>query len=225
MLADGLPAGEMVRPSSEEVAAELGRLHAVTIGTAFLAASFLVGSTSRAALRDMLGAGMSRADLVVQAAAEQGTVDSGGAPARALYTSVINAILLVVVALLAVSVMIALIGVANTRSVSVIERTRENSLLRALGLTTGGLRTMIALEAILISTVAAALGCALGVFYGWAGSQLLLSEVIAGTASVVVPWFPILEVLAVAAIAGLLASLAPTRRATRLSPVEGLSTT
>nr|WP_259559569.1 ABC transporter permease [Brachybacterium sillae] len=121
--------------------------------------------------------------------------------------------------------MIALIGVANTRSVSVIERTRENSLLRALGLTTGGLRTMIALEAILISTVAAALGCALGVFYGWAGSQLLLSEVIAGTASVVVPWFPILEVLAVAAIAGLLASLAPTRRATRLSPVEGLSTT
>ena len=76
---------------------------------------------------------------------------TGGAPMRALYAQIIDTMLWIVVALLAVSVVIALIGVANTLSLSAIERTRENSLLRALGLTKGGLRTMIALEAVLIA--------------------------------------------------------------------------
>lgn len=163
-------------------------------------------------------------NITEAASAEQGQVVEGGAPMRALYTTIINAILLVVVVLLAVSVLIALIGVANTLSLSVIERSRENSLLRALGLTKGGMRAMIAIEAVLISAVAATLGCALGVFYGWAGSQLLLGAVIESTVVPVVPWLVILGVILVAALAGLLASLAPTRRATRLSPVEGLAT-
>ena len=153
---------------------------------------------------------------------------TGGAPMRALYAQIIDTMLWIVVALLAVSVVIALIGVANTLSLSAIERTRENSLLRALGLTKGGLRTMIALEAVLIAAVAAALGCALGVLYGWAGSQLLLGELMdsLGRGSVVapaVPWLELLLIVGVAALAGLLASVMPSRRATRMSPVEGLA--
>lgn len=169
---------------------------------------------------------------LTQQIAEAAEVDpgsvSGGAPMRALYAQIIDTMLWIVVALLAVSVVIALIGVANTLSLSAIERTRENALLRALGLTKGGLRTMIALEAVLIAAVAAALGCALGVLYGWAGSQLLLGELMGnvGRGTLVapaIPWLELLAVVAVAALAGLAASVMPSRRATRMSPVEGLA--
>lgn len=153
---------------------------------------------------------------------------SGGAPMRAVYSTIIDTMLWIVVALLAVSVVIALIGVANTLSLSAIERTRENALLRALGLTKGGLRAMIALEAVLIAAVAAALGCALGVLYGWAGSQLLLGELMGNvgrgtTVAPTIPWLEFLLLVGVAALAGLLASVMPSRRATRMSPVDGLA--
>lgn len=153
---------------------------------------------------------------------------TGGAPMRAVFSAIIDTMLWIVVALLAVSVLIALIGVANTLSLSAIERTRENALLRALGLTKGGLRTMIAIEAVLIAAVAAALGCALGLLYGWAGSQLMLGQLLedvgrGATVAPAIPWLEFLLVVGVAALAGLLASVMPSRRATRMSPVEGLA--
>lgn len=165
---------------------------------------------------------------VTRAAGTGAAVIDGGAGERALYARIIDAMLGIVVALLAVSVLIALIGVANTLSLSVIERTRENALLRALGLTRGGLRGTIAIEAVLIAAVAAVLGCALGVCYGWAGAQLVLADLSAtagaGTAvRPVVPWLELGLVVAVAALAGLAASLLPARRAARLSPVAGLA--
>lgn len=165
---------------------------------------------------------------VTRAAGAGAAVIDGGAGERALYARIIDAMLGIVVALLAVSVLIALIGVANTLSLSVIERTRENALLRALGLTRGGLRGTIAIEAVLIAAVAAVLGCALGVFYGWAGAQLVLADLsaTAGAGTAVrpaVPWLELVLVVAVAALAGLAASLLPARRAARLSPVAGLA--
>lgn len=165
---------------------------------------------------------------VTRAAGAGAAVIDGGAGERALYARIIDAMLGIVVALLAVSVLIALIGVANTLSLSVIERTRENALLRALGLTRGGLRGAIAIEAVLIAAVAAVLGCALGVCYGWAGAQLVLADLsaTAGAGTAVrpaVPWLELGLVVAVAALAGLAASLLPARRAARLSPVAGLA--
>ncbi len=165
---------------------------------------------------------------VTRAAGAGAAVIDGGAGERALYARIIDAMLGIVVALLAVSVLIALIGVANTLSLSVIERTRENALLRALGLTRGGLRGAIAIEAVLIAVVAAVLGCALGVCYGWAGAQLVLADLsaTAGAGTAVrpaVPWLELGLVVAVAALAGLAASLLPARRAARLSPVAGLA--
>ncbi len=146
---------------------------------------------------------------------------SGAVLEKAMFNQVINMLLLVVTALLAVAVFIALIGVANTLSLSVLERTRENSLLRALGLTRGQLRGMLALEALLIAGVAAVIGSVLGTLYGWAGAQSGLGTFTEVTA--VIPWGQILAVVGVAAVAGLLASVVPARRAAKLSPVEGLA--
>ena len=146
---------------------------------------------------------------------------SGAVLEKVTFGQVIDMLLLVVTGLLAVAVFIALIGVANTLSLSVLERTRENSLLRALGLTRGQLRGMLALEAVLIAGVAAIIGSVLGTVYGWAGAQSALGSFASVTA--VIPWGQILAVVAVAAIAGLLASVVPARRAAKLSPVEGLA--
>ncbi|MEV7604844.1 FtsX-like permease family protein [Paenarthrobacter sp. NPDC089322] len=147
---------------------------------------------------------------------------SGAVIERVTFNSIIDVLLLVVTGLLGVAVVIALIGVANTLSLSVLERTRENSLLRALGLTKGQLRGMLAIEAVLVAGVAAVIGAALGIFYGWLGAQSALG----GVADVVpaVPWLQLAAVFGVAVVAGLLASVVPARRAARLSPVEGLAT-
>jgi putative ABC transport system permease protein len=147
---------------------------------------------------------------------------SGAAIERVTFNSIIDVLLLVVTGLLGVAVVIALIGVANTLSLSVFERTRENSLLRALGLTKGQLRGMLAIEAVLVAGVAAIMGAGMGIVYGWLGAQATLG----GVATVVpaVPWLQLAAVFGVAVVAGLLASVIPARRAARLSPVEGLAT-
>ncbi|MCC9146625.1 MULTISPECIES: FtsX-like permease family protein [unclassified Arthrobacter] len=146
---------------------------------------------------------------------------SGSAIERGAFEQVINVLLMVVTGLLGVAVVIALVGVANTLSLSVLERTRESSLLRALGLTRGQLRGMLALEAVLIAGVAALMGSVLGSLYGWLGAQSALGSFT--TVAPSLPWLQLLAVLAVALLAGLGASVLPARRAARLSPVAGLA--
>lgn len=145
----------------------------------------------------------------------------GGALEKAMFNQVIDVLLTVVTGLLGIAVLIALIGVANTLSLSVLERTRENSLLRALGLTRGQLRGMLALEAVLIAAVAAVMGSALGILYGWLGAQSALGSF--ATVVATIPWAQVGLVIGIAAAAGLLASVVPARRAARLSPVAGLA--
>ncbi|WP_426242911.1 ABC transporter permease [Nocardioides sp. LHG3406-4] len=127
-----------------------------------------------------------------------------------------------VVGLLAVAVVIALIGIANTLGLSVIERGRENSLLRALGLTRRQLRTTLAVEAVLLSVVATVLGGVIGVAFAWVAVQAMVQPVIAD-APVVLPWLQLAAVVAVAGAAGLLAGVLPARRAARTAPAAGLA--
>ncbi|MHC6221374.1 ABC transporter permease [Arthrobacter sp. MMS24-S77] len=175
-------------------------------------------------LNDNLGADQVQS-IRKDVAAEFGVPDanvSGAAMERVTFNSIIDVLLLVVTGLLGVAVVIALIGVANTLSLSVLERTRENSLLRALGLSKGQLRGMLAIEAVLVAGVAAVMGSALGILYGWLGAKASLGPVVEVVPAV--PWLQLLGVFAVAVVAGLLASVLPARRAARLSPVQGLAT-
>ena len=129
--------------------------------------------------------------------------------------------LAVVLALLAISVVIAVVGIANTLSLSVIERTRESALLRALGLTRGQLRAMLAIEAVLLSLVGVVLGTALGVAYGVAGVRSLFGEYM--VVSPTLPWGQLAAVALVAVLAGLLASVLPAHRATKVAPAQALA--
>lgn len=145
---------------------------------------------------------------------------AGSAAERVYFDGVIDAVLAVVIGLIAVSVVIALIGVANTLALSVHERRRESATLRALGLTVGQMRRMLAIEGVLIAAVGAVLGVALGLLYGWAGSLTVLGVV--GEVTLAVPWADVAVVGVVAVIAGLLASVIPGRAAARMSPVSAL---
>lgn len=127
-----------------------------------------------------------------------------------------------VVALLGIAVVIALVGIGNTLGLSVLERRRENSLLRALGLTRRQLRATLAAEALLLSVVATVLGTVIGVTFAWVSLQALV-EAAVDQAPLVLPWGQLVAVVLVAAVAGLLSSLLPARKAARTAPAAGLS--
>lgn len=146
---------------------------------------------------------------------------SGAAVERAGYEEVISTVLSIIVGLLGVAVIIALVGVANTLSLSVLERRRESATLRAIGLRRGQVRQMLAIEGVIIAVVGAALGAVLGLVYGWAGSTLLLGS--SGGLQLAMPWRDLGVILAVAVAAGLLASVLPSRTATRTPPVAALA--
>ncbi|WP_248579963.1 ABC transporter permease [Nocardioides sp. InS609-2] len=128
-----------------------------------------------------------------------------------------------VVGLLAVAVVIALIGIANTLGLSVIERGRENSLLCALGLTRRQLRATLAVESVLLSVVATVLGGVIGTVFAWVAVRAMVEPVIAD-APFVLPWLQLAVVVLVAGAAGLLAGVLPARRAARTAPAAGLAT-
>lgn len=153
---------------------------------------------------------------------DSGAWVDGGAAARLELSNVLNILVLVTTGLLGVAVLIAVVGIANTLALSVLERTRENALLRAMGLTRAQLRGMLTVEGVLLAVVSALLGIGLGVTYAWFGVRTLLPE---GTDMALA--FPLTElavILSVAVVAGLLASVLPARRAARIAPAAGLAT-
>lgn len=126
-----------------------------------------------------------------------------------------------VVGLLGVAIVIALIGIGNTLGLSVIERGRENALLRAMGLTRPQLRRTLAVEGLLLAMVATLLGVAIGLAFAWVGIEVLVAEMI--DTSFAVPYWQLAVVIVVAGVSGVLASVVPSRKAARVSPAEGLA--
>ncbi|GAA2785027.1 ABC transporter permease [Saccharopolyspora taberi] len=147
---------------------------------------------------------------------------AGAAPMRAQVDTVLDIMLSIVTGLLGVAVIIAVVGIANTLGLSVLERGRESALLRALGLTRGQLRGTLALEAILLALVGAVLGSALGILFAWAGSAALFGQ-IGFESTFQVPFGRVGLVLLCALLAGVVASVLPARRAAKAAPAAALS--
>jgi putative ABC transport system permease protein len=145
-----------------------------------------------------------------------------------LYTG-IDTVLVITVVVISVltgfSALIAAVGMVNNLSLSVLQRTRELGLLRALGFTSRQVRQMILAESAQLTLAAVAVGLVLGVFYGWAGAQSMLGA-INGSPGFIAPAVPpvLLVVVVVAAVLlTAVASVAPSRRATRVAPVAALA--
>lgn len=170
-------------------------------------------------LKDGVSAASVQKDL---AKIDSSLIVNGSALEREMYSKMIDQMLLIVVGLLGVSVLVALVGVANTLSLSVAERTRENGLLRALGLTKRQMKTMLALEAVFISVTGAIIGSALGIFFGAVGILALPLEGL--TIFITIPWIQIAAVIGIAVLASLVASWPPGRRAAKVSPSAALAT-
>ncbi|MDF2574642.1 MAG: transporter permease [Agromyces sp.] len=137
----------------------------------------------------------------------------------------LNVTVAVFTVLIGFSAVIAAIGMVNTLSLSVMQRTRELGLLRALGFDRGQLRRMIVAESAALTLAATVTGIVLGFGYGWAGAQALLGGAQGEPAFVLpgIPWAMFGGLLLAAGILTLVASIAPARRAMRVAPVVALA--
>jgi putative ABC transport system permease protein len=133
--------------------------------------------------------------------------------------AIVDQILGLVYALLALSIIIALLGIGNTLALSIIERTRELGVLRAVGMTRRQLRSAIRWEAVLIALQGTALGLLVGVFFGWA---LVTALADAGFTTLDIPVVSLTVVVVLAAIAGVVAAILPARRAARMDVLRAV---
>ncbi|MFI0239230.1 ABC transporter permease [Streptomyces sp. NPDC016845] len=132
----------------------------------------------------------------------------------------IAVLLYLVYALLGLAIVIAVLGVVNTLALSVVERTREIGLLRAIGLARRQLRRMIRLESVVIAVFGAVLGLALGLVWGVAAQQVLALE---GMEALAVPWTTIAAVVVGSVLVGLAAALLPALRASRMNVLAAIA--
>lgn len=136
-------------------------------------------------------------------------------------SSQITSFVTVIYGLLLLSIVIALIGIANTLSLSINERTRELGLLRAVGMDRRQLRSAIRWEAVLISVLGALVGISLGLLLSWA---LVTSLAGFGLNSFAVPVTSLVVIVVLAAVLSTLASIRPARRAAKLQILDAIAT-
>ena len=132
----------------------------------------------------------------------------------------VNQLLYMIYGLLALAIVIAVIGIVNTLGLSVIERTREIGLLRAIGMSRPRLRRMITLESVAIAVLGAVLGMALGLVIG----VLLRQSLKDNLTSLGLPLGQLLVFLVIAVVVGVLAAILPAIRASRLNILDAIAT-
>jgi putative ABC transport system permease protein len=122
--------------------------------------------------------------------------------------------------LLLFAVIIAILGITNTLTLSVYERTQEIGLLRAVGMTRRQVRRMVRWEAVIVATFGALLGVGIGIILGWAVVRALADE---GLGAFSIPAGQVILALVLAAIAGVFAAIWPARKASRMNILDAIS--
>ncbi|UBU15215.1 ABC transporter permease [Nonomuraea gerenzanensis] len=138
---------------------------------------------------------------------------------RGQFDETLDMLLMIITGLLGLAVLISLLGIANTLSLSVHERTRESALLRALGLSRPQLRHMLSVEALILGLIGALVGVVLGLVFGWAAMRAMVAGALYSVPVAQVALFVVLS-----GVAGVLAAVLPARRAARASIVDSLAT-
>ena len=125
-----------------------------------------------------------------------------------------------ITALLFMALLIAAFGIANTMGLSVLERTRELGLLRAVGMSRKQVKRMIRWESVIIAILGAVLGIAIGFLFGWALQQSLVPD---GVTELRVPGGQLIFYVIGAGLVGVLAAIVPARRGAKLNVLEAIS--
>jgi putative ABC transport system permease protein len=133
----------------------------------------------------------------------------------------VNQLLYLIYALLGLAIVIAVLGIVNTLALSVIERTREVGLLRAVGVSRRQLRQMVRLEAIAIAVLGAVLGIVMGICFGVVLQQAIKDQ---GVTDLAIPAGRLVGFVVVAAVVGVLAAVFPARRAAKLNVLQAITT-
>ena len=131
----------------------------------------------------------------------------------------VDQLLYIIYGLLALAIVIAVIGIINTLGLSVLERTREIGLLRAVGLSRARLRLMVALESVTIAVLGAALGLGLGLIFG----ALLRYAMRDQLRSLALPLSQLVVFLGIAVLVGLIAAVIPAIRASRMKVLDAIA--
>ncbi len=132
----------------------------------------------------------------------------------------IDQFVLIIYALLGLALLIAVLGIVNTLALSVLERTREVGLLRAIGMSRRQLRRMITLESVVISMLGTLLGVLLGTGFGIALMRALRDQ---GLEVIAVPYGQLVAFLVLSVLVGVLAAVLPARRAARLDVLRAIA--
>lgn len=135
--------------------------------------------------------------------------------------SQVDQLLYLIYALLGLAIVIAALGIVNTLALSVIERTREVGLLRAVGLSRGQLRRMVRLEAIAIAVLGAILGITAGLLFGVVLQRAFGDQ---GITELSIPWARLAVFVVIAGMVGVLAAVMPARRAAKLDVLRAITT-
>jgi putative ABC transport system permease protein len=133
----------------------------------------------------------------------------------------IDVFLAIIYALLGLAIIIAVLGIINTLALSVIERTREVGLLRAIGMQRRQLRRMIRLEAVAIALLGAALGMVMGIVFGVTLQRAIADQ---GIEVLSIPWVQLVIFVVISGLVGVLAALLPARRAAKLDVLTAITT-
>ena len=132
----------------------------------------------------------------------------------------IDPLLAIIYALLGLAVIIAVLGIVNTLALSVIERTREVGLLRAVGMSRRQLRSMIRLESVAIAVLGAVLGIGLGLTFGISLQHAMAGQ---GIDQLTIPGGQLIMFLVLAGLVGVLAAVIPARRAARMDVLRAIT--